>query len=174
MSAPRFAPVSVREETSSYESPAHVPPSWMPNRKAEIHGPQPAGDRLGYQGPDQGYALTLINHLRKRIRLQHGENVEDAVHGTLAIALKRASLFGRAPVIHDITLALKIWGWLDATAPTDLVTRRRQLFEGVGNTIHHYAQARDIADLVPESTLRLDPSRIDAMMPISWQVLTGA
>ena len=29
----------------------------MPDRPAEIAGRQPAGPRLGYQGPDQGYVL---------------------------------------------------------------------------------------------------------------------
>jgi len=28
-------------------------------RPAEVQGRQPTGARLGFQGPDQGYALTL-------------------------------------------------------------------------------------------------------------------
>jgi hypothetical protein len=67
-------------------------------------------------------------------------------------------LFSRAPVVHDVTLAFTIWGFLDERPPAELLERRAELFEGVGNVLHHYAEGRAIADLVPEATLRLTPA----------------
>ena len=66
-------------------------------------------------------------------------------------------------------------GWLDDTAPADLVARRSALFEGVANTNHHYTEGRLIADVVPESTLRLTPEAAKtAYASGSWRDLTGA
>lgn len=174
MAAPRFAPVAPDEETRAYESPEHVPVSWMPSRPAEIVGRQPRGERLGYQGPDQGYVLTLAARLRPQVRVSDGESVDDALRGCTLVALRRASLFGRAPVIGDMRLALTIWGYLDPSPPADLLSARKVIFEGVRNVAHHYAEGRAIADMVPESTLRLTPEAAAARMPADWRALVGA
>ena len=175
MAAPKFAPVSSSDEVRTYGSPEYVPGAWMPDRPAEIHGRQPEGDRLGYQGPDQGYVLSLAKMVRDTVIVSDGGSVDDAIRGSINIALRRASLFGRAPVIHDLTIALTIWGWLDASPPADLVARRRALFEGVGNTNHHYTEGRLIADLVPEATLRMTPAAVaSSYAGGGWRELTGA
>jgi hypothetical protein len=82
-------------------------------------------------------------------------------------------LFSRAPVVHDLRIAFTIWGYFDPNPPADLVARRATLFEGVGNTSHHYAEGRRITDLVPESTLRMTPQQVDAAYPARWRELTG-
>src|SRR5947208_15822178 len=105
MAAPKFAPVSPVDDARVYGSPDVVPASWKPDRPAEITGFQPEGGRLGYQGPDQGYALSLAGQFRDRLHLQPGERAADAVQGCLGIALRRASMFSRAPVVHDLTIA---------------------------------------------------------------------
>lgn len=175
MAAPKFAPVSPTDVVRTYESPEHVPDAWSPDRPAEIQGRQPEGARLGYQGPDQGYVLALSERFRDRIIVTPGESVNDAIRGCINIGLRRASLFGRAPVVHDLTIAFTIWGWLDGAASADLVARRSALFEGVANTNHHYTEGRLIADLVPESTLRLTPEAAKAVYSTGkWQDLTGA
>ena len=175
MAAPKFAPVSPTDVVRTYESPEYVPTPWEPDRPAEIVGRQPVGERLGYQGPDQGYVLTLAERCRSKVIATTGESVNDAIAGCVNIALRRASLFGRAPVIHDLTIAFTVWGWLDTGAPAELVARRKELFEGVANTNHHYTEGRRIADLVPESTLRLDPaSAAAAYTSGKWRELTGA
>lgn len=174
MAAPRFAPVAPGDVSSAYESPDHVPAPWMPTRPAEIVGRQPRGERLGYQGPDQGYVLTLAARLRPRVRVSSGESVDDALRGCTLIALRRASLFGRAPVIGDVRLALTIWGFLDGSPPADLISARKVIFEGVRNVAHHYAEGRAIADMVPESTLRLTPEAAAARIPADWRTLVGA
>jgi hypothetical protein len=47
------------------------------------------------------------------------------------------------------------------------------LFEGVSDTLHHYTEARRIADMVPESTLRMTPAQVDASYPEHWRSLLG-
>lgn len=173
MSAPKFAPAPVLDEVRTYSSPEVAPAAWSNDRPTDIEGFQPAGERLGYQGPDQGYGLMLANRLRHRVHASGGVSVDDAVRGCLNIALKRASLFGRAPVIHDLNIAFTMWGFFDANAPHDLVARRSELFKGVGN-VHHYVEGRAIADLVPDSTLRMTPTAVAASSPAAWRTLTGA
>src|SRR4051794_18397879 len=124
MAAPKYAPVPPSESVRAYESPEYVPEAWKPDRPAEIEGRQPEGMRLGYQGPDQGYAFTLGERFRGRIHAGDGVSVDDALRGSLNIALRRASLFGRAPVVHDISLACAIWGWLHEQPPADVAQRR--------------------------------------------------
>jgi hypothetical protein len=49
------------------------------------------------------------------------------------------------------------------------------MFEGVGDTLHHYTEARAIADAVPESTLRMTPDAAAAAYAGGgWRSLTGA
>lgn len=175
MAAPRFVPTPPTDDARGYRSPDHVPDSWMPARPGELaNGRQPDGGRFGYQGPDQGYALSLAERFRGRLQLTKGEKADDAIRGCLNIALRRASLFGRGPMVHDLTIAFTIWGYLDAAAPPDLVARRRAAFEGVGNAAHHYAEGRAIAADVPEATLRMSPEAVQAVFPSKWRELVGA
>jgi hypothetical protein len=173
MAVPRFAPTPPIDDARGYESPPVVPDSWMPDRPAEIIGFQPDGPRLGHQGPDQGYAIKLANTFADKVHLQPGERFDDAVGGTLGIALRRASEFSRAPVIHDLTIAFTIWGWLDPSAPAELLAVRKQRFEGMGNLAHHYEQSRALVDQVPDDTLRMTPAQVAAAYPGRWRELTG-
>ena len=172
MATPRYAPISPVEPVRYYESPEVVPDTWSPGRPGEIEGRQPAGERLGYQGPDQGYIITLAERARTRIKVATGESVDDALRGCSLIALRRASLFGRAPVVHDLNLALGLWGFLSDSPPPDLVVVRKELFIGVGH-VHHYKEGRALADMVPESTLRMTPDQVQARFVSEWRVLTG-
>ncbi len=162
------------DEARSYESPDVVPESWIPDRPGDVDGFQPEGKMLGHQGPDQGYALKVANGFRERLVLQPGERADDAVRGCLGIALRRASMFSRAPVVHDLTIAFTVWGFLDAEPAAELVALRGRLFEGVSNTLHHYNEARAIVDMTPESTLRMTPAQVEAAYPERWKDLVGA
>jgi hypothetical protein len=124
---------------------------------------------FGNQGPDQGYALVLAERFHGRLLLTENEDEHDVVAGCLGVGLARASLFGRAPVIHDLELAFGLWGYLD-TAPDDLVAFRKPLFAGAS---HHYWDQRAIADLVPESTLRLTPAEVRRRLG-EWRSLINA
>jgi hypothetical protein len=174
MAAPPFVPTSPVDRPRTYESPDHVPETWMADRPAELTGRQPVGPQLGYQGPDQGYGLLLAERYRDRLQLQPGEVADDAIQGCLGVALRRASTFGRAPTIHDFTVAFTIWGFLDPSPPPELVALRRPMFEGVRHVMHHYVEARAIASLVPEATLRRPHGEVVSAYPASWRDLLGA
>lgn len=173
MAAPKFSPVAPLTVARGYESPDHVPGRWEQDRPGEVLGRQPVGARLGSQGPDQGYALKLAAQLKPSVIVQTGERIDDALTGCTAIGLRRASLFGRAPVIHDLRIALTIWGFLDAAPPSELLELRRPAFEGVAHTANHYRELRAIVDGVPESTLRSTPAAVTAAYPASWRSLLG-
>src|ERR671932_544742 len=98
MAAPEYVPVTLRELPRPVE---RIPPPtrWTADRPADLQGPQPRGKGLGVPGPDQGYALKLARRFKERLEVAEGEHHEDAVTGCLGVALKRAALFGRAPVI---------------------------------------------------------------------------
>jgi hypothetical protein len=82
------------------------------------------------------------------------------------VALRRASLFGRAPVVFDLELAFGVWGFLD-DAPADLVAYRRPRFQSAA---HHYWDRRQIVDAVPESTLRMQPADVRSRLA-DWRSL---
>jgi len=174
MAAPEYVPVPPTEDPRvPWKSPDHVPAAWtLTERPAEVaFGRQPIGPRLGYPGPDIGYALTLVPVIEPEVRVTEGEHVQDAVVGCTAIAMRRAAMFGRAPVIHDLRLAFTIWGFLDDAPPPALVDHRRARFV---EAAHDYETQRAIVDQIPEATLRLTPADVAAAYPASWPELLGA
>lgn len=155
MAAPDYVPVSLAQRPRPGK---RLPPplAWTATRPGDLVGRQPVGRQLGSPGPDQGYGLALAKRFGDRLTLAVGEDTEDALAGCLAVALSRASLFGRAPVVYDLELAFTLFGYLGGGNDA-LVTFRRPLFTGVS---HHYDDQRALADLVPESTLRLTPAQV--------------
>ena len=88
--------------------------------------------------------------------LTPGEHVEDAISGCTAVAMRRAASFGRAPVIHDLTLGLHPVG-LPAGAPADLVAAREHTVPGRVPPLPGAAHHRRLR---PGSTLRLTPDEV--------------
>ena len=170
MAAPKFAPVPAIGDIRSYRSPAYVPDPWKAQRPGELGGRQPAGAGLGFQGPDQGYALRLASRLRPQLVLSDAERADDAVAGCTAIGLRRASLFGRAPVIHDLRIAFTIWGFLDPAPAAELVARRVPTFEELADP-HRYDEVRALVDATPESTLRMSQAQVNEIYSVSWRRL---
>jgi hypothetical protein len=130
---------------------------------------QPSGGAYGHQGPDLGYVYTLLPLFDDRLRLAEGEGRADADAGCTAVAMKRASLFGRAPVVHDLEVAYRVWGFLD-DAPAGLVEVRRPIFEGAAHP-HHYGRLRALTAAVPEATLRLTPRQVADRHRNEWASL---
>lgn len=166
MTQPEYVPITPEDRIRPVlRLPA--PRRWKPDRPAEIRGGnRPSGPWMGTPGPDQGYALTLAQRFADRLVLTEGERFEDAVAGCLGVALRRASMFDRAPVIHDWEVAFAAWGFLGG-APDDLVTYRRVLFQGAA---HDYWTQRAISDRVPDATLRLAPAQITSRLN-DWRSL---
>ena len=172
MAAPKFAPVPVIGDVDSYRSPAYVPDRWAADRPGEVAGRQPAGPGLGFQGPDQGYALRLASRFHSQLVLSDVERADDAITGCTAIALRRASLFGRAPVIHDLRIAFTIWGFLDPAPAAELVAHRVKAFAGLADP-HHYDELRALVDRIPEETLRMSQADVNEIYSVSWKHLLG-
>jgi hypothetical protein len=173
MAAPKFTPVAPTDTARAYASPDHVPQRWTNDRPGDLRGGQPRGPLLGYQGPDQGYALALADRLRDELHLQQAEVADDVLAAVTAIGLRRASMFGRAPVIHDLRIAATIWGFLDPEPRVELVQIRRPLVEGLGNVTHHYGALRALVDSTPEATLRMSPEQVYTAYPTQWRELLG-
>jgi hypothetical protein len=171
MAAPEYVPIDPVAEPRSYRSPPWRPEPWLADRPAEVvSGGQPRGERLGSPGPDQGYALRLVRQFEGKLTLLDHEDEHDVTVGCLGVALKRASLFGRAPVVHDLTVAFTVWGYLDESPDDDLVELRRDLFEGAGHP-HHYPLQRAIADTVPDATLRKSHQQVADEHASDWRAL---
>ena len=171
MAAPEYVPVDANVPVRGYESPPRRPQSWRADRPGDLTDGQPRGDRFGNPGPDQGYVLSLARRFQGKLTLTSGEHEKDALAGAVAVALKRASLFGRAPMVHDLTIALTVWGFL-GEAPAELVALRKRMFEEVAHP-HHYPEQRRIADLVPDDVLRRTPQQVTEAHRARWQDLLG-
>jgi len=155
MAAPEYVPVAPGDRPrQALGTPGHH--GWTATRPGDLTDRQPTGRYFGNQGPDQGYAMVLAARFHDRLLVAEGEDGHDAEAGCLGVGLARASLFGRAPVIHDLELAYGLWGYLDSP-PADLVAFRKPLFAG---SSHHYWDQREIVALVPEATLRLTPAEV--------------
>lgn len=169
MAAPEHVPTKPAQLVRSYVSPPRRAGSWIPDRPGEIHGLQPKGDRLGTPGPDQGYALKLASQFEGKLHLEEGEHQADALTGGSAIAMKRSALLGRAPVIHDLTVGLGIWGFLDEQPDPELVALRREWFEEIHHSAHHYPELRRVVDAAPEEVLVLSHTEILERHQRDWR-----
>jgi hypothetical protein len=169
MAQPEFVPtggqVAVRPET-----PLPTPEGWSADRPAELVAGQslPTGRGFGSPGPDQGFALGLFRRFKDGVTLHATEHWSDVVAGCLGVANARASIYGRAPMVHDVRLALYTFGFL-GDAPQDLVEWRTALF---AEASHHYQVQRQIVSLVSPDTLRLSPEQVGAVVRGGqWQSL---
>jgi hypothetical protein len=121
---------------------------------------------------------VLATRFEDRVALEPGEILADVLAGAVAIALRRAALFGRAPVAGDIELALVLLGHLareeGAWAPSELIELSGERLAGAE---HDYSRRRALVDAIPEESLRLSPNvlceRLDRD-PGCWQELVGA
>jgi hypothetical protein len=157
MAQPDFVPVAPGDRVRTPER-MPAPEQWKVDRPGELAGLRPpSGASFGVAGPDQGYALKLARRFEGRLVLAGGEHSEDAVAGGVGVALKRAARFGRSPVIYDLELAFSLFGFLGDAVPADLVEFRRSYFDAAS---HDYWDQREIADLVPDSTLALSPADV--------------
>jgi hypothetical protein len=170
MTQPSFVPISEADQVR----PAlrlQAPRPWVADRPAELRFPvHPGGRGLGAPGPDQGFALRLARRFADRLRLVPGESEEDAVVGTALLASRRAALFGRAPMIHDVETALALWGLLDDHPPAGLVDVRHLAFSSAA---HDYHVQRALVDRVPEAVIRLPATEVTARRD-DWATLVGA
>ncbi len=173
MSAPEYVPA-----TAGAPRTHHVPRrrrrSWIPDRPGDIVGAAPpVGRDFGAPGPDQGYALTLARRARADLRLAEGEDPDDVEAALVAIALRRASLAGRAPVAHDIEVAAILLGLVGPAEPDHVAWRRRAVAE-LAEHHHHQLEARQLANAVPVEVLTAPPAEVAAAVAADWRAAVGA
>ena len=167
MTQPEYVPLSSADRVRAVE---RLPPPrrWYQDRPAEVGKPdQPMRGRFGVPGPDQGYGMLLAEQLEDHLQLTEGERAEDAIPGCLGVALRRAALFGRAPVKPDLEVAFTIFGFV-GDAPEELIEWRKPLFQG---TAKAYLDQRAIADRVTEAALRSTPEQVREMLRSDWRSL---
>jgi hypothetical protein len=136
---------------------------WRPDRPGDASGPVPRdGELFGTPGPNVGFAYTLAERVKDRFRLGPHERIDDAVSVVAEIAGKRAAIFGRAPVIHDIEHAMAVLGY-DGSASMEFVEARTLM---VLDASHDYSRRRALVDAVSTELLRATGAelrdRIDA------------
>ncbi|MXW95048.1 MAG: hypothetical protein F4110_14325 [Acidimicrobiaceae bacterium] len=171
MAAPSHVPATAKAP-SIYRSPPRRADPWMADRPGEVVGIEPSvGPGLGNQGPDQGYALKLAERFAGGLVLAAGEREDDALAGCCAVAMRRASMFGRAPVVHDLRLALELFGFLD-DADAELVAWRQDRFAGAAGHHGYHVKLR-LADLVPTETLRLTSAAAAEARTDNWRTPLG-
>jgi hypothetical protein len=168
MTQPKFAPIPIEDEARP-AAKLDVPRPWTPHRPGEFSPTSPTRQiGLASAGPDQGYATLLAGRFVNQIVLGDDEHLDDALAAGIAIAMRRAALFGRAPVAKDVEVGLASLGFL-AAPDADLIAFRNSWVSGVA---HDSWRRRALADLVSESVLRLSPEQ--AMSSAPWRSLTQA
>jgi hypothetical protein len=172
MTQPSFVPITEADQVRP-SLQLEAPRQWIPDRPAELRLPaRPGGPHLGTPGPDQGFALRLARRHEDQLRLAPGEQVEDVVVGVALLAARRAALFGRAPMVHDISTALALWHLLDDAPPEGLIEARRLAFSSAARD---YPTQRALVDRVPEDVIRLSAQDVAAAARgEDWAALVGA
>ena len=169
VAAPEYVPLVPLKPVRSYESSPRGVGTWRPDRPGDSAVGYARGNLLGSQGPDQGYVYVLARRFQGQLALARDEREEDALAGCSAVALKRASLFGRAPVLLDMTVALTVWGFLGDGQP-DLIAFRQPLFAEVAHP-HHYPELRRVVDRVRDDALRRSPEDVADAHRADWRSL---
>jgi len=129
-----------------------MPPArdWRADRPGDLTAAPGDGALMGRPGPNVGYAYTLAARTCARLRLSPHDHAEDVIAVLAEIAGKRAALFGRAPVISDVDVAVALLGF-DGKADEAFVELRTRLLH---DAAHDYTRRRELVDAVPEDLLR--------------------
>lgn len=130
--------------------------AWHGGRPGELGPRQPRGELFGDPGPNVGYAYTLAERAKGRLRTGPHEHTPDVVAVVAEIAGRRAASFGRAPVIRDVDLAIELLGY-DGSADAEWVERRTHL---VLDAAHAYPRRRALVDSVTAEVLRMEPGAL--------------
>lgn len=130
---------------------------WSANRPGDLHRPEevPWGGSFGTPGPDTGYALKLAGDADFQLdEDEHRHAVEELI---LVIMGARASLFGKAPSIDDLSFALMLLGLnrsseIPEATMTRLSDARRFWAPRVA---HSHTEARTVAAKLTPALLSL-------------------
>ena len=154
MTQPTFVPIAEADQVRPARH-LHVPGPWTTSRPAELIVPDhaPRAPTSGRRGPTRASRSAWRNASSTSSSWARASRSTMCCSASALVASKRAALFGRAPCIYDVRLALDLWGFLD-DAPADVRAARRAAFSSIS---HDYVAQRALVDSVPEETLRLSP-----------------
>jgi hypothetical protein len=160
---PRFTPIETRDEVRPAKR-LDPPRPWTAHRPGE-HRPGVATgrSRIGTAGPDQGYALRLVDGFRDAVVLGTGEHIDDALAVATQVALRRAARFGRAPVRADLEVGLNLFSYLSPISDESVAVRRST----VTGASHDLWRCRAIAETIADDALSLDAAGA-AIHTIDW------
>ena len=166
MTAPDYVPLAETDRIRPSDK-LSMPKPWELGRPGELRElVVPQGRLFGSTGPDLGYGMKLANRLADQLTVPAGESRHDAVTVGFVSGARRASIFGRAPVIHDMRWAYTIWGFL-GPAPEELVAWRAPIVRGAD---HDYEVQRAAVDRIAPDSFRLTPDQAKARLE-SWKEL---
>jgi hypothetical protein len=159
--------VASRIEDAPRATPAPGPAfRWAAARPGDSTVPEANdGPLFGTPGPDHGYALTLAERFRGRLRLGLHEHRIDVEAVAAEIGMRRAAEAGRAPTADDVELGFTILGYL-SEAPDDLVAWRRPR---VRHAAHDYLRRRLIVQAVAPESLDLSLDAARARVTSDWR-----
>lgn len=130
-----------------------VPESWVADRPGDddskLNG---AGELFGNAGPNVGYAYTLVARVFDSLVLNSAEHHHDVEPLVAEIAMKRASHFGRAPIMKDVDCAVHLLGLGSELDPEE--TKKRVLL--VHDCGHNEHKRRKIVNSIPDELLFSD------------------
>lgn len=148
-----------------------IPDAWTPARPGDSLDDSRSESEhlLGNAGPNVGYALSLIAHQRDNIVLAAHEHAHDVEPLLGEIAMRRASHFGRAPMMGDVTFAMKLLSY-DVEPTQGEEKWRPRLVHDCGHNEH---RRRIIVNSIPEEIV--EGSHVDVKAAISgwWEKLEG-
>jgi hypothetical protein len=136
--------------------------SWEPTRPGDIPLGEGEGRLRGAPGPNIGYAYTLANRVKDRLKLAPHEYLGDAIAVVAEIAARRAASYGRAPVIRDVEFAASLLGY---DTNDDFASTRVWLVHEAG---HSYTRRRAVVDSVPDDVLRASQSEVRTVA-VQWR-----
>lgn len=139
--------------------PEQLPPPgpWFVQRPGET-ALDPDAARFGAVGPDMGYAGALLPPFRSKL-VPGACNRDDLLEAGAAIAMRRAAMYGRAPVSEDLEVAFLLLGALERV-PGDWSRAGAVVARHVEGVRYKAAQAAEFAASLPEDWLAAKPGGV--------------
>ncbi|HEY9557729.1 MAG TPA: hypothetical protein VIR58_13410 [Acidimicrobiales bacterium] len=170
MSAPEHVPVGPLDAPRVGDL-ERFPPPRRPEDRVVRHADMttvPRESGYGTPAPDAGFALLLAERFADRLQLAPGEHLRDAYFAASMLAIKRASRFGRGPVITDVEIGFTLLGYL-GDGSSELARWRAHDLAGIA---HDYHLQRHVANLVADDVLAQPVEQIRSR-PDTWLAAFG-
>ncbi len=117
MATPRFVPSAPLGHPIHREAFDRIPVARR-HEPSRGQGRRPVvGPGFGLPCPDAGYALFLAAHSVEHLVLEFGDGRDDAKCAIATIAMRRAGMLGRAPLLQDVEIGRTLLAY---EQPTDV------------------------------------------------------